>query len=476
VFSIWLFYWSIRKTPVLKWVFCLIAATPINMSLAASCSQDAIISGLAFLFTASVLNLALSPEREFTARSVLFPAIVGALLAPAKAGAYAPMLAFFLFVPVRKAGCLSKYLGLVILGVMPALFTFAAWTLVSQHQVLSMVDQVPGLTGRSQLWGILEAPQQFLWLLAKTTTGMYRGYVAQFVGVLGWVDTILPRWVIITYLVLFFTGAVLDDSAEARVSIQSKVVAGLVITFVYVGFQTIHYTFTPQDSTVIVGFLGRYLIPLGPAFFLLFHNRHQIFGARFISLFPIFIATFMLVVIPATLLTVVNRYFGEEQATWKMWPDRRAALDSRFHVALTSSNDFCQTFECPFDGLTGVSVAIVNSGLPSDKMMTHYTFTLKDAVSGELVREVSIQSFALDKRFLLDILFDPILDSKNKNYKFTIFPTDTVVEAPISIRLSEPSFHTEDETVVYGRKTERSVVFELIFTTSGHGQKPQVCP
>ena len=111
-FCIWLFYWSIKKTPVLKWVFCLIAATPINMSLAASCSQDAVINGLAFLFTASVLDLALSPEKEFTARSVLFPAIVGALLAPAKAGAYAPMLAFFLFIPVRKAGSLPRYLGI----------------------------------------------------------------------------------------------------------------------------------------------------------------------------------------------------------------------------------------------------------------------------------------------------------------------------------------------------------------------------
>jgi hypothetical protein len=67
----------------------------------------------------------------------------------------------------------------------------------------------------------------------------------------------------------------------------------------------------------------------------------------------------------------------------------------------------------------------------------------------------------------LDILFDPILDSRNKNYKFTIFPTDKVVEAPISIRLSEPSFHTEDETVVYGRETDRSVVFELIFRPCG---------
>jgi Predicted membrane protein (DUF2142) len=80
VFCIWIFYLSIKKTPILKWVFCLLAATPINISVAASCSQDAVINGLAFLFTSSILDLALSPEKEFTARSVLFPTIVGGLL------------------------------------------------------------------------------------------------------------------------------------------------------------------------------------------------------------------------------------------------------------------------------------------------------------------------------------------------------------------------------------------------------------
>ena len=31
VFCVCLFYWSIKKTPILKWVFCLLAATPIEL-------------------------------------------------------------------------------------------------------------------------------------------------------------------------------------------------------------------------------------------------------------------------------------------------------------------------------------------------------------------------------------------------------------------------------------------------------------
>ena len=138
-------------------------------------------------------------------------------------------------------------------------------------------------------------------------------------------------------------------------------------------------------------------------------------------------------------------------------------------MTLTSPDDFFQTFVCPFDGLTGVSVAIVNPGLPPGKTITGYKFVLKDAVSGEVVREVSIQPFTLESENYLDILFDPILDSKDKKYTFTIFPTDKAAKIPISIPLSEPRVYPEGETIVHGRKSERSVVFELIFRSSGQG-------
>ncbi len=471
VFCVSLFYWRIKKTPVLKWVFCLLAATPMNISLAASCSQDAIINGLAFLFTASVLDLALSPEKEFTARSILFPAIAGALLAPAKAGAYAPMLAFFLFIPVRKAGSLPRYLGLVAFAAIPALVTFASWTIVSQHQLLSILDSAStdfvGPNRTTLLWGIWEDPLKYLWLVAKTAAELYRLYAAQFVGYLGWLDTLLPRSIIIMYLALLFIGAIVEGASEKGVNMLSKIVLGFVLLFIYVFILTTQYlAFSPHHSTVIHGFSGRYFIPLAPAFFLLFHNRRQIFRTLFISLLPLVIVTFMVVVVPVTVLTVANRYYGAEQATWRMSVGLRPAPDSALQVELTSAYDFIQRFVCPVDGLTGVSVSIVDAGLTTGKTITGYMFVLTDAVSGEVVREV-VQPFPLENQTYLDILFDPILDSKDKKYTFTIFPADKAAKIPISIPLSEPRVYPEGEAIVHGRKTERSVVFGLIFKSSG---------
>lgn len=472
VFCIWMFYWSIRKTPVLKWVFCLLAATPINMSLAASCSQDAVINGLAFLFTASVLHLALSPEKRLTARSVLFPAIVGALLAPAKGGAYAPMLAFFLFIPIRRAGSLPRYLGLVAFSAIPALVTLAAWTMASQLQLLPLFDSgstnFEGPNRITLLWGIWQDPMHYLWLVAKTTTGLYKGYVAQFIGVLGWLDTILPRSIIIAYLALVFTAAIAEDAPGKGISVPSKILVGLVVIFVYIYILTTQYlTFSPQHSPVIHGFQGRYLIPLGPAFFLLFHHRWTDVRPRIICLLPLVTVTFMLAVIPVTLLTVAKRYYGQEQPTWRMAFDLRTAQDSRFRVALTPSGGFYQTFVCPLDSLTGVSVSIVDAGLTPGKTITGYMFVLTDAVSGEVVREVG-QPLTVENESYLDILFNPILNSKDKKYTFTIFPANKAVKIPISIPLSEPRVYPEGETIVHGRKTERSVVFELIFRSSFH--------
>jgi uncharacterized membrane protein len=475
-FCIWLFYWSIRKTPVLKWVFFLLAMTPMNLSLAASCSQDAVINGLAFLFTASVLDLALSPDKEFTVGSVLFPAIVAALLAPAKVGVYTPVLAFFLFIPVRKAGSMPRYLGLVALGIIPAVVTFALWTLASQHQILPIFDSMSsssaGPTSKTLLLGIWQDPLQYLCLLAKTTTECYRGYVAQFIGILGWTDTRLPGWIVISYVALLFTVAASIDPAEKSASIGTKVIVILVIISVYVGIQTTQYcTYSPPDSPVIWGFLGRYLLPLSPAFFLLVQSRRWNYRPNFRSLFPIVIAMFMLIVVSTTLFTVANRYYGKEQPTWRTWGGPGPARDSKVQVALTSPDDFRQTFECPLNGLVGVSVCITNPSLPPGKIIAGLKFVLRDATTSEVVREISIQPFEPKNQIYLDILFDPILDSKDKKYTFTIFPADGAAKIPISIPLSEPRIYPESGTIVQGRKIDRSVVFELIFDSSAKPDK-----
>ena len=174
----------------------------------------------------------------------------------------------------------------------------------------------------------------------------------------------------------------------------------------------------------------------------------------------------MLVVIPTTLSTVINRYYGKEQPTWKMWLDLRGARDPSFHIVLNAPGDFYQAFVCPMNGLTGISVAIVDPGLPPGKESTDYTFALKDAASGEVVREVGIQAFTLDKRLHVDILFDPIFQSKGRTYRFTIFPANTAVRLPISIQLSEPFYHPEEDLEIHGRKSDRSVLFDLIFRST----------
>lgn len=471
VVCIFLSYWSIRKTPVLKWAFCLFAAIPVNIALAASCSQDAIISGFAFLFTASVLDLALSPKKKFTVRSVLLPATVGALLAPAKAGAYAPMLAFFLFVPARKAASLAKYVGLVALAVTPAVVALASWTIASQHQLFPVLhlasSDLGAAGGNALLWGIWQDPLQYLWLLIETATVLCKAYVAQYIGVLGWEDTLLPRPLIVTYLVLLIATAAFNDSREGRIGIHTKIIAGFVVVFVYIYIHTTQYCVaTPSGSTIICGFLGRYLIPLSPAFFLLFCGRIQILRPGFTSLLHLVTALFMVAVIPITLLTVINRYYGEEPPTWRMFLDMRVAPDSRLRVEITPSDNFYQAFVCPLEGLTGVSVRPVDSRLPPGKTMTGYQLVLMDAVSGDVVREVGIPAFTMMNRGYLDILFDPILDSKNRKYVFTIRSTDKAGKIPIALALSDTRVYPEGETTVEGRKIDRSVVFELIFKSS----------
>jgi uncharacterized membrane protein len=476
MFCVSVLYWSIKKTPLLKWVFCLIAATPLNLALAASCSQDGVINSLAFLFTASVLDLAFSPDKEFTARSVWFPAILGALLAPAKGGAYAPMLAFFFLVPVRKAASFRSYFGLIVLAAIPALVALGSWTIVSHHQLFPILDPAPadirGTTATSLLWGIGEEPLQYLWLIAKTTSKFYRLYLAHFVGGLGWQDTLPPIPVVVSYLAVVFSAAIAGDPVEKGPTVTGKIVVSLMLFFIYVYILTTQYcAFTPRHSDVIMGFNARYLIPMSPGLFLLFYNRRQIFGPRFIAVLPLVIVSLMLLVVPTTLLTVVNRYYGGEQATWRMSLDLRPAPFCELPLKDTSASDFSQTFVCPANGLTGVSVFIVGSEPLPGTTITGYRLILKDSVSGEVMRDVAIQPFVTRYRLQLEVLFDPILDSRNKKYSFTVFPSDRAGKIPMVIGLGEPRAYPEGETTVHGVKTDRSIAFGLIFRSSSSFMK-----
>lgn len=116
---------SVRRAPFGKRVFTAAALLPMTLHLAASFSRDAVLLGLAFAFTALVLDAAFGPDKAkpLSLKNLLPLIVFGLLLAPGKV-VYLPLAALLLAVPgvrlgkaplVKKAGYLAACVGLAVL-------------------------------------------------------------------------------------------------------------------------------------------------------------------------------------------------------------------------------------------------------------------------------------------------------------------------------------------------------------------------
>jgi uncharacterized membrane protein len=463
-----LIYCSIRVTPVLKWIFCLLGLMPMNMFLAASFSADAVTNSLAFLFSAFVFDLAFTPEKELKGETVLPIVLVGALLSCCKLGGYSPMLALIFLIPARKASSFRKYVSYLALTFVTGMAGVALWIYLSRHDVFPNYGQAAhdfAGQGFSNLFSqIMEHPFFHLRLVAHTTIVQIRGYFQQFVGVLGWLDTVLPAWIRYGYLSMLAGVALVDHSRQLDVRVWQKVVAILTAGVTYFCIQTIMYMInSPPGRPLIFGFQGRYLIPLAPALFLLFYNRKFVFKSPLKSLAKLVVCCWILMSIFGTVWVVTSRYYSPGLEYLRMSFGLRPVHDARLQVEIYSSTEFSQTFLSLRNGLTGMSILIKGFQVPRSEKITPYKLALKDRESGAVIREVRLDPSGLVGWNYVDILFDSIENSKDREYSFTIVPTTAKVETPIRVILSEPRAYPEGRTVVRGKNTDRTVVFKLIF-------------
>lgn len=91
---------AVKKMPFFKTMLTLVALLPMSLQLATSFSYDTYVIALSFLFIATVLNLAYKKE-TVVSRDMLLPAILMALIAPAKA-VYLPLMLLILLIPKEK--------------------------------------------------------------------------------------------------------------------------------------------------------------------------------------------------------------------------------------------------------------------------------------------------------------------------------------------------------------------------------------
>ncbi|WP_017721846.1 DUF2142 domain-containing protein [Kamptonema formosum] len=259
---------AVKIAPLYKWLLFLLALSPMSLFQAASLSADAITNGLSFLLVALCLRAALRENQPVTKTDIIAISFLSLLLSLSKAG-YFPLLFVFFLIPLKKFAGKTKYF-LSFLSILLLSFAgTAAWSFLSRHIYVPLRTDAP-----NRLAYLLEQPANFLTALFNTFALYGFDYIEQFIGKLGWIDTKLPVWHVVSYAIILVAVALSSHQNDVAISRRQKAIsATILLTNSFLIFTLFYITWTPAGADAIQGIQGRYFIPLAPLFFLLLYNQ-----------------------------------------------------------------------------------------------------------------------------------------------------------------------------------------------------------
>lgn len=301
---------AIRRTPIGKWMFAVLALTPMSMFIAASLSADSLTNALSFLLIAQILHVAFGPQACVTSTSIVQMGLLGIAIGQCKQ-AYFLLPACLLIIPIARFGDWRRYWisFAVVMGV--TCLSVAAWTLVVRG-IYSPANPLVEIDPSRQLQGIQTDPSRFLKALEVTVMNT-PSYLRQFAGVLGFLDTHLPDWVIYTTWAVMLIACLDHLVPPGNIKLQHvclfvaiTVVTSFLVTFI------IYLTWEKVGGTTVIGIQGRYFIPMSPLIGLTISRIREILPASWLRQLPLLNAI-SISILPSlllvTLFVLYSRYY-----------------------------------------------------------------------------------------------------------------------------------------------------------------------
>lgn len=263
---------AIRMIPILKWVLTLVALMPMVLNQAASLSADAVTISLTLLFLAVVMKNIFAKRTESLGMLVIV--ILGILLTLSKQ-AYGPLVLLSLLIPMRNFGGFKSakmaYSIFNLIAIIVPLFILALWSKVVNHLMLPTFDFIQPT---EQIRFIFHHPLTAFWTLVNGSITWFNGpYANSTIGLLGWLNIVLPWWVLLGYK-FALPLAFLDEKKSEQFSFQTRlffIILGCVEVLVIA--LLIYISWNPVGSAGVDGLQGRYYIPLLPLLFLPFYSE-----------------------------------------------------------------------------------------------------------------------------------------------------------------------------------------------------------
>jgi len=264
---------TIRTTPIHPRLFVALALMPMTLHQAASNSPDAATIAISFLFIAFALRILMDQRPNITWSDWAKIGLLTIALALCKSVYIlaAGLLVAVLFRRFRQQRAILP-ITLVVIGL--GLACGLAWVQYSAQivSVETMNTLKTPTTGGIEF--ILKHPQaaaSIFWNSSITSLGYQ---TRTFIGVLGWIDTVLPNWVYPFYYVLLLCIVVFEPHLQAYFYVRERLWIGLLAVMAGLVMMSIFLYPAVSGSGASTAIpQGRYYISLGPLFFLPFSQR-----------------------------------------------------------------------------------------------------------------------------------------------------------------------------------------------------------
>lgn len=266
---------ALRQLPAFRWLFTLLALTPMAVFLRASLSADAFTTAVAFLLAATAARLAWGENQQDGWQGgwkdvALLTACAAALCLTKPV--YAPLAGLAFLIPASRLPGGRRLPSLTVFVAVTAAAFALAVAIGSAMDLPLRLDKV--VDRDRQIQDAFADPPRVAGILIRDYRQQGDRYVAQMVGQLGWLDINLPKpflWGFLLVLGLLVLG---EGSRKVEVRPWQRALLGLMAIATLALVSAAQYaTWTPYGADFLEGIQGRYLLPLAPAAAWLLHTR-----------------------------------------------------------------------------------------------------------------------------------------------------------------------------------------------------------
>ena len=247
---------AIKIIPYGKDTITAIALFPMSLQGFISASADGFSFSLFLLFISLILR-ARNDRRIFTGSEIITLYIVTLLFSLSKT-AYTPMCLLLFLIPQECFGKKRNYwLNVILLGSL--LVGINLLWIIHASSYPKLVETVDTA---AQIGWIMKNPIEYIYVLINTIIDNGLSYLEQMVGLwLGWVNIGMPHFVIWIISAASLYVAIIDNSEQFRIGESIFIIILCGITLI-AAMSAIYLQFNDTANGIIVGFQGRYLIPI----------------------------------------------------------------------------------------------------------------------------------------------------------------------------------------------------------------------